>query len=138
VALIAHIAATQRGWLEARLYQHEGKGVLEQAKRRALHVTFHGGQIAALVRQHGGEPSYTDFIQVVRTGAVALTIWVEVFFFQLKKRSFERIARWIQGFEFLTNKFYFSIGQRPDGSVSAINSVIFQPLWAGRAWDRTV
>ncbi len=41
----------------------------------ALHVAFHGvyhrGQIAALVRQHGGEPAYTDFIQAVRTGAVA-------------------------------------------------------------------
>lgn len=40
----------------------------------ALHVAFHGvyhrGQIAALVRQHGGEPAYTDFIQAVRTEAV--------------------------------------------------------------------
>jgi len=40
----------------------------------ALHVAFHGvyhrGQIAALVRQHGGEPADTDFIQAVRTGAV--------------------------------------------------------------------
>src|SRR5215813_727561 len=39
-----------------------------------LHVAFHGvyhrGQIAALVRQQGGEPAYTDFIQGVRTGAV--------------------------------------------------------------------
>jgi hypothetical protein len=30
----------------------------------------HRGQIAALVRQHGGEPAYTDFIQAVRTDAV--------------------------------------------------------------------
>ena len=40
----------------------------------ALHVAFHGvyhrGQIAVLVRQQGGEPAYTDFIQAVRTGAV--------------------------------------------------------------------
>jgi uncharacterized damage-inducible protein DinB len=40
----------------------------------AVHIAFHGvhhrGQIAALVRQHGGEPAYTDFIQAVRTGAV--------------------------------------------------------------------
>ncbi len=40
----------------------------------ALHVVFHGvyhrGQIAALVRQNGGEPAYTDFIQAVRTGTV--------------------------------------------------------------------
>jgi uncharacterized damage-inducible protein DinB len=40
----------------------------------SLHIAFHGvyhrGQIAALVRQHGGEPAYTDFIRAVRTGAV--------------------------------------------------------------------
>ena len=40
----------------------------------ALHVAFHGvyhrGQIAALVRQHGGEPASTDFIVAVRTGGV--------------------------------------------------------------------
>ncbi len=35
-----------------------------------LHGVYHRGQIAALVRQHGGEPAYTDFIQAVRTGAV--------------------------------------------------------------------
>ncbi len=41
----------------------------------ALHVVFHGiyhrGQIAALVRQYGGEPAYTDFIQAVRSEAVS-------------------------------------------------------------------
>lgn len=43
----------------------------------ALHVVLHGvyhrGQIAALVREHGGEPAYTDFIHAVRTGAVKET-----------------------------------------------------------------
>jgi len=117
VALIAHIAATQRVWLERALSlpqsvavwpewslsetAKELSGVLGEWTRLvatedlsreftytntkgqefsnrlsdvALHVAFHGvyhrGQIAALVRQHGGEPAYTDFIQAVRTGAV--------------------------------------------------------------------
>lgn len=118
VALIAHIAATQRVWLERALSlpqsvavwpqwslsetAKELSGVLGEWTRLiatddlsrefaytntkgqefwnrlsdvALHVAFHGvyhrGQIAALVRQHGGEPAYTDFIQAVRTGAVS-------------------------------------------------------------------
>jgi uncharacterized damage-inducible protein DinB len=117
VALIAHIAATQRVWLERALSLPQSMAVWphwplpETAKELptvlaewtrliatdnlsrdfaytntkgqqfwnrlsdvALHVAFHGvyhrGQIAALVRQHGGEPAYTDFIQAVRTGAV--------------------------------------------------------------------
>ncbi len=117
VALIAHIAATQRVWLERALTLPQSVAVWprwslpETAKQLptvagewtrliatgdlsrefaytntkgqqfrnklsdvALHVAFHGvyhrGQIAALVRQHGGEPAYTDFIQAVRTGAV--------------------------------------------------------------------
>ena len=117
VALIAHITATQRVWLERALSVPQSVAVwphwslLETAKELptlfdewtrliatgdlsrdfaytntkgqqfwsrlsdvALHVTFHGvyhrGQIAVLVRQHGGEPAYTDFIQAVRTGAV--------------------------------------------------------------------
>lgn len=117
VALIAHIAATQRLWLERALSAPQSVAVWpewslpETAKELsavpgqwirliatgdlsrefiysntkgqqfrnklsdvALHVAFHGvyhrGQIAALVRQHGGEPAYTDFIQAVRTGAV--------------------------------------------------------------------
>ena len=117
VAVIAHIAATQRVWLERALslpqsvavwpqwsLSETGKelsGVLGEWTRLiatdnllrefaytntkgqqfwnrlsdvALHITFHGvyhrGQIAALVRWHGGEPAYTDFIQAVRTGAV--------------------------------------------------------------------
>jgi uncharacterized damage-inducible protein DinB len=117
VALIAHIAAAQRLWLERALSAPQSVMVWPQwslpetAKELAglsgqwirvittgdlsrefaytntkgqqfrsklcdvaLHVAFHGvyhrGQIAALVRQQGGEPAYTDFIQAVRTGAV--------------------------------------------------------------------
>ena len=117
VALIAHIAATERVWLERALSLPQSVAVwpvwslLETARQLsdvlgewtrllatddlsrefaytntkgqefksklsdvALHVAFHGvyhrGQIAALVREHGGEPAYTDFIQAVRTGAV--------------------------------------------------------------------
>ena len=117
VALIAHIAATQRVWLERALSAAQSvavwpqwslpeaakelPGVLGEWTRLiatddlsrefsytntkgqqfrnklsdvALHVAFHGvyhrGQIAALVRQHGGEPADTDFIRAVRTGAV--------------------------------------------------------------------
>jgi uncharacterized damage-inducible protein DinB len=117
VALIAHIAAAQRLWLERALSAPQSVAVWpkwslpETAKELAavpsqwthliatgdlsrkftysntkgqqfqnklsdvaLHVAFHGvyhrGQIATLVRQHGGEPAYTDFIQAIRTGAV--------------------------------------------------------------------
>ena len=117
MALIAHIAATQRVWLERALSVPQSVAVWphwslpETAKELptvlgewirlittddlsrdfaytntkgqqfwnrlsdvALHVVFHGvyhrGQIAALVRQHGGEPAYTDFIQAVRTATV--------------------------------------------------------------------
>ena len=117
VALMAHIAAAQRLWLERALSTPQSVAVWpkwslpETAKELAavrddwahliatgdlsrefaytntkgqqfhnklsdvaLHVAFHGvyhrGQIAALVRQHGGEPAYTDFIQAVRTGAL--------------------------------------------------------------------
>jgi len=37
----------------------------------AMHGAYHRGQIAAEVRAHGSEPAYTDFIQGVRSGAVA-------------------------------------------------------------------
>lgn len=116
-AAFAHIAATQRLWLERVLSAPQSVAVWpkwslvetakelpavlrewthliatgdlsrefaytntkgEQFRNRvadvALHVAFHGvyhrGQIAALVRQHGGEPAYTDFIQAVKTEAV--------------------------------------------------------------------
>ena len=117
LALIAHIAATQRVWLERARSLPQSVAVwpqwslLETAKKLpdvlgewtrlistddlsrefgytntkgqqfrnrlsdvALHVAFHGvyhrGQIAVLVRQHGGEPADTDFIQAGRMGAV--------------------------------------------------------------------
>lgn len=117
VALIAHIAATQRVWLERALAVNQSVAIwptwtLAETARQycsalgdwthliatdelsrdvaytntkgmqfrnslsdvALHVALHGvhhrGQIAVLVRQHGGEPAYTDFIQAVRTRAV--------------------------------------------------------------------
>jgi len=117
VALIAHIAATQRVWLERARSLPQSVAVWPQWSLRetaknlpdtlgewkhlittddlsrefsytntkgqhfrnrlsdvALHVAFHGvyhrGQIAGLVRQQGGKPADTDFIQALRTGAV--------------------------------------------------------------------
>ncbi len=35
-----------------------------------MHSTYHRGQIAAEVRASGGEPAYTDFIEVVRRGHI--------------------------------------------------------------------
>lgn len=117
VALLAHIAATERVWLERALsvprpaelwpqwslskiakelqamfneWTHlvaiddlsrdfaytntKGQQFRSRLSDVALHVAFHGvyhrGQIAALVRQHGGEPASTDFIVAVRTGGV--------------------------------------------------------------------
>ena len=117
VSLIAHIAATQRVWLERARSLPQSVAVWPQWSLRetaknlpdtlgewtrlittddlsrefdytntkgqrfrnrlsdvALHVAFHGvyhrGQIAALVRQQGGTPADTDFIQAVRTGVV--------------------------------------------------------------------
>ena len=37
----------------------------------AMHGTYHRGQIAAEVRAAGGQPAYTDFIQAVRSAALA-------------------------------------------------------------------
>jgi uncharacterized damage-inducible protein DinB len=34
----------------------------------AMHGTYHRGQIAAAVRESGGEPAYTDFIHAARQG----------------------------------------------------------------------
>ena len=36
----------------------------------ALHASYHRGQIAAAVREAGGEPAYTDYVHAVRTGLV--------------------------------------------------------------------
>jgi len=117
VALLAHIAATQRVWFERAQSLPQSEPVWPQwslsetakelprvldewtrliatddlsrefvytntkgqefrnrltdvAQHIAFHGVYHRGQIAALVRQNGGEPAYTDFIQAVRTGAV--------------------------------------------------------------------
>ena len=35
-----------------------------------LHSAYHRGQVAASVREAGGEPAYTDFIHAVREGLV--------------------------------------------------------------------
>lgn len=117
IAVIAHIAATQRVWLDRALSARQSVAVwpkwsLSETANEfslvqgewtrliangglsrevaytntkgqqfrnslsdvAVHVAFHGmyhrGQIAALVRQHGGEPAYIDFIQAVRSGIV--------------------------------------------------------------------
>jgi uncharacterized damage-inducible protein DinB len=35
-----------------------------------LHAAYHRGQIAAAVREAGGEPAYTDFIHAVRMGLI--------------------------------------------------------------------
>jgi uncharacterized damage-inducible protein DinB len=35
-----------------------------------MHGSYHRGQIAAAVRESGGEPAYTDFIHAVRQGLV--------------------------------------------------------------------
>lgn len=37
----------------------------------AMHGTYHRGQIAAEVRAAGGQPAYTEFIQAVRSAALA-------------------------------------------------------------------
>lgn len=36
-----------------------------------MHGTYHRGQIAAAVRDSGGEPAYTDFIHAARQGLVS-------------------------------------------------------------------
>jgi uncharacterized damage-inducible protein DinB len=36
----------------------------------ALHASYHRGQIAAAIREAGGEPAYTDYIHAVRMGLV--------------------------------------------------------------------
>lgn len=41
----------------------------------AMHGTYHRGQIALLLRQNGSEPAYTDFIEAVRTGKLAPTVF---------------------------------------------------------------
>jgi uncharacterized damage-inducible protein DinB len=35
-----------------------------------MHSGYHRGQIAAAVRESGGEPAYTDYIHAVRQGLI--------------------------------------------------------------------
>ena len=50
---------------------HYRNKVGDAALHVAMHGTYHRGQIAMLVRQHGMEPAYTDFIEGVRSGKVS-------------------------------------------------------------------
>ncbi|MGH9522147.1 MAG: DinB family protein [Terriglobales bacterium] len=46
--------------------KHFRNKVGDAAMHVAIHGAYHRGQIALLLRQHGAEPAYTDFIQAVR------------------------------------------------------------------------
>ena len=35
-----------------------------------LHAAYHRGQIAAVIREAGGTPAYTDYVHAVRTGLI--------------------------------------------------------------------
>src|SRR5690242_14918071 len=48
--------------------EHYSSTIGDTAMHVAMHGVYHRGQIALLVRDGGGEPAYTDFIQAVRTG----------------------------------------------------------------------
>jgi uncharacterized damage-inducible protein DinB len=81
-------AALARAWTE-RLAMTDERGLAERvayvnSKGEAwensvgdvllhvvLHSAYHRGQVASAVRAAGGTPAYTDFIQAVRTGAIA-------------------------------------------------------------------
>ena len=39
-----------------------------------MHGVYHRGQVAAAVRERAGEPAYTDFIEAVRKGKLAVVI----------------------------------------------------------------
>ena len=47
--------------------EHYSSTIGDTAMHVAMHGVYHRGQIALLVRDHGGEPAYTDFIQAART-----------------------------------------------------------------------
>lgn len=50
--------------------EHYRNTVGDVAMHVAMHGTYHRGQIAMLVRQHEGQPAYTDFIQAVRAEGI--------------------------------------------------------------------
>lgn len=50
--------------------EHFSSSIGDVCLHVAMHGTYHRGQIALLVRQHGAAPAYTDFIQAARTGKI--------------------------------------------------------------------
>lgn len=50
--------------------EHYSSPVGDTAMHVTMHGAYHRGQIAMLVREAGGEPAYTDFIQAARTGKI--------------------------------------------------------------------
>ena len=50
--------------------EHYSSTIGDTAMHVVMHGVYHRGQIALLVRDGGGEPAYTDFIQAVRTGKI--------------------------------------------------------------------
>ena len=71
------LAATDERGLAARVCYVNTKGetwdnsVADVLWHVVLHSAYHRGQVASAVRAAGGTPAYTDFIQAVRTGALA-------------------------------------------------------------------
>ena len=47
--------------------EHYSSTIGDATLHVAMHGAYHRGQIAQLLRQHGAEPAYTDFIQAART-----------------------------------------------------------------------
>jgi uncharacterized damage-inducible protein DinB len=60
--------------LEREVEYHNSKGehwvntVGDVLQHVMMHGTYHRGQIATLLRQHGAAPAYTDYIEAVRRG----------------------------------------------------------------------
>ena len=50
--------------------EHYSNTIGDTALHVAMHGAYHRGQIALLVRDGGGAPAYTDFIQAARTGKI--------------------------------------------------------------------
>ena len=62
--------------LEIAYTNSKGENYRNQVRDILMHVLMHGvyhrGQIAAAVRDRAGEPAYTDFIEAVRKGKLAV------------------------------------------------------------------
>jgi uncharacterized damage-inducible protein DinB len=50
--------------------EHFSSTIADTVMHVAMHGVYHRGQIALQVRDNGGEPAYTDFIQAARTGKI--------------------------------------------------------------------